>query len=70
MFTHREKTVKCTTVANAITSARNVLKESEITDWCANAVSGRDPKESITIEEASKLTERIVNDSRFHSRRR
>jgi hypothetical protein len=66
MFTHREKTLKNTTVAAAIANAKSVLKEKGVTTYCSNAVSGRDPNEEITIEEASNLAERIIDDTRFY----
>ena len=66
MFTHRERTIKNTTVAAAIANAKSVLKEKNITRYCSNAVINRDPKENITIEEASKLTEQIVSDTHFY----
>jgi hypothetical protein len=66
MFTYRERTVKNMTVAIAIANAKSVLKQNNITNYCSNAVAGRDPKETLTVEEASKLTEQIVTDTRSY----
>jgi hypothetical protein len=65
MFTYRERTVKNMTVGNAVANAKGVLKEKNITVYCSNAVSGRDLNENITMEEASKLTEQIVDDTLY-----
>jgi hypothetical protein len=65
MFTYRERTVKNMTVAIAIANAKSVLKEKGVIAYCSNAVSGRDLNENITMEEASKLTEQIVDDTLY-----
>jgi hypothetical protein len=67
MFTHREKTVKNKTVADAIAAAKSVLKERGITKYCINAVSRRDTNEQITVEEMSNLVEKIVDDTHFYN---
>lgn len=69
IFTFHERTVKKYTIAWALSQAEKVIqaKHPEI-KTCINAIDrGRDYNELITLEEASKLIEKIVDDSYYHA---
>lgn len=65
IYTRSEREDRKYHVGDALASAKRVLKGQVPT--CTNAISGRDLKEKITLEELNKIADEIVNDSFYYA---
>ncbi len=70
IFTHKEKTVKCYTVGDAINQAMMVQRaNSKGEALCVNAVSGKDYSSPITLEKLSELVDDMLSDTHYYDPR-
>lgn len=60
LYTNRERTERNYTVGNALASVKRRLKGAPV---CTNAISGRDLKEPITLEQLNELADEMYHDS-------
>ncbi len=63
-----ERTVKKYTIYQAYESAKRRLNQTGYKGGiCANAISGREDSDRITLKELNEISDKIVDDTLFHS---